>query len=253
MKALLMYRDRAFDPKQDLPCNAQALAQDLELDTLLHAMAGEDEFLLGVAHNALLFGQQTDIDTILYRQAILKDCLNHPEVVTKLYEVAVAAIESKRTGFWGGILSNYPGSILSGSIELLQRYTDFLRTLRTMAEAHAANFTSEGFTCLFVMLQQELGDDYLARIQAYLSELKFTQGVLVSAELGSGNAGVNYMLRKPNPEKRNWLERIFVKRPPAYTFQIADRDQAGANALTQLRDRGIHLAANVLAQSADHI
>lgn len=252
MKALLMYRDRDFDPKQDLPRNGLALMQDLELNTLLRAMAGEDEFLLDVAHKALLLGLHNDIDTILYRQAIVKDCLKNSVVVRKLYDVAVAAIESQRKGY-RGILSHFPGSILSGSIELLQMYAGFLRTLRDLAEAQAASFESEGFRTLFAMLQRELGDDYLARIQDHLTELKFTRGVLVSAELGRGNAGANYLLRKPNQEMRNWLERIFVKGPPAHTFHIADRDQAGASALSELRDRGIHLAANALAQSADHI
>lgn len=251
MKALLMYRDRDFDPKQDSPCNAQALMQDLELNTLLRAMAGDDDFLFDVAHRAVLLGLHNDIDTILYRQAIVKDCLKHPAVVRNLYDVAVAAIESQRKGYWG--ISHFPGSILSGSIELLQMYSGFLRTLRDMAEAQVASFESEGFRTLFAMLQRELGDDYLARIQDHLTELKFTRGVLVSAELGRGNAGANYLLRKPNQEMRNWLERIFVKGPPAYTFHIADRDQAGASALSELRDRGIHLAANALAQSADHI
>jgi DNA mismatch repair ATPase MutS len=40
---------------------------------------------------------------------------------------------------------------------------------------------------------------------------------------------------------------------PAYTFYLHPRDEAGARALTELRDRGIHLVANALAQSADHI
>jgi len=254
MKALLMYRDRDFDPKQDLPCNAQALVQDLELNTLLRAMAGDDEFLLDVAHKAVLLGLHNDIDTILYRQAIVKDCLNNPEVVRKLYEVAVAAIESQRKGYWGGgFLSHYPGAILSGSIGFLQIYAGFLRTLRDLAEAQAASFDSEGFRTLFAMLQKELGDDYLARIQDHLTELKFTQGVLVSAELGRGNAGANYVLRKPNQDKRNWLGRLLTKGPPAYSFSIPDRDDNGARALSELRDRGIHLAANALAQSADHI
>ena len=39
MKAFLMFRDRDFDLKQPLPSNADALVQDLELETLFGAMA----------------------------------------------------------------------------------------------------------------------------------------------------------------------------------------------------------------------
>ncbi len=42
-------------------------------------------------------------------------------------------------------------------------------------------------------------------------------------------------------------------RPPAYTFHLQPRDESGANALGELRDRGLNLVANALAQSNDHI
>ena len=74
MKALLMHPDRDFNLQQELPRHAQALTQDLELDTLLRAMADDDEFLFNVARTALLSGLQNDIDTVLYRQEIVKDC-----------------------------------------------------------------------------------------------------------------------------------------------------------------------------------
>lgn len=54
MKAFLMHRDRDFDVQPKLPDNESALTQDLELDTLLSAMAGNDEFLFDVAHKHFL-------------------------------------------------------------------------------------------------------------------------------------------------------------------------------------------------------
>ena len=61
-------------------------------------------------------------------------------------------------------------------------------------------------------------------------------------------------LRRPNEKKRSWTRRISPGRDKsAYTFQIADRDEAGARALSELRARGINLVANALAQSTDHV
>ena len=77
--------------------------------------------------------------------------------------------------------------------------------------------------------------------------------MLISAELGQGNKGINYILRKPPEIKQNWWERMFAPKASAFSFQIADRDEAGARALGDLRDRGINLVANALAQSTDHI
>ena len=252
MRALLMYPDRDFNLQQELPCHAQALTQDLELDTLLRAMASEDEFLFVVARTALLSGLQNDIDTVLYREEIVRDCLKHPAVVRQLYDLAVEAIERERKRYFG-FFSHYPAAILHGSIDLLQMFIGMLRKLRGIGDAQAGRFESRGFTALFAMLQREFSDEYFARVQEHLTELKFSGGVLVSAELGKGNEGTNYVLRQARDSRPNWLMRMLGKGPPGYTFRIADRDEAGARALSELRDRGINLAANALAQSADHI
>jgi DNA mismatch repair ATPase MutS len=103
------------------------------------------------------------------------------------------------------------------------------------------------------MIQRELTDEYFATIQRCLNELKFNHGVLISAGLGQGNKGVNYVLRKPHGKDPNLLKRLLSKRPPSFTFRIAERDDAGARALSELEARGINLVANALAQSADHI
>jgi hypothetical protein len=252
MKALLMYPDRDFNLQQELPRHAQALTQDLELDTLLGAMAGDDKFLFDVARTALLSGLQNDIDTVVYRQEILKDCLNNPAVVRQLYDLAVEAIQRERKRYFG-FFGNYPPAILHGAIELLQIFIDILTKLKGIADAQAGRFESRGFTALFAMLQKEFSNEYFARVQEHLTELKFSGGVLVSAELGKGNEGTNYVLRQAHDKRPSWLERMLGKGPPGYTFRIADRDEAGAKALSELRDRGINLAANALAQSGDHI
>jgi len=252
MKAFLMYRGRDFDLQQELPWNEPALTQDLELNTLFNAMALGDKFLLEVVKKAILSGLSDELDTILYRQDILKDCLKNPSIVRNIYGIAVEAIESKKKSWWG-ISSSYPSSILSSSVELLQQFVDQLKKLRNIADEHAGKIESEGFTALFAMLKKELSDEYFASIQHHLRRLKFRNGVLISTELGKGNEGTNYILRKPQEKKRNWMKRVFAQKPPVYTFHIDPRDIAGGQALSQLRDRGINLVANSVAQSADHI
>ena len=143
--------------------------------------------------------------------------------------------------------------VLNRSIEVLQMFVDMLKKLRHIAEEHAGSFESEGFTAFFAMLNTELGDDYFASVQHHLRTLKFRDGVLISAELGQGNQGTNYILRKPHDKKQGWIERLFAEKPLAYRFTIDDRDESGARALSDLKDRGINLVANALAQSTEHI
>ena len=110
MKAFLMERGRAFALEGTLPPNAELLVQDLELELLLQAMAQGDEFVLQVARQALMAGTRDDIPTILYRQAVLKDCLEHPALVKELYAIAVEAIA--REGDWRSALFDGSSAIL---------------------------------------------------------------------------------------------------------------------------------------------
>lgn len=251
MKVFLMHRNRDFDLQQALPWNEQVLTQDLELNTLFNAMARGDKFLFDVARKAVLFGLD-DLNTIRYRQDILKDCLKNPSIVRDMYAIAVESLDTKKKR-WYGIFSNYPSAILHSSIEMMQMFVGLLKRLRHIADAHAHQCESEGFTTLFAMLKQELSDEYFATVQNHLRELEFRSGVLIGAKLGQGNEGEDYVLRKPHDPQQGWVQRIFAPRAPAYTFYIHPRDESGARALSELQDRGINLVANALAQSVDHV
>ncbi|WP_243119701.1 MutS-related protein [Pelotomaculum propionicicum] len=250
-----MYKDRDFDLKGELPSNRQALTQDLELSTLFKSMALGDDFLFEVAKKAVLSGLN-NLDTILYRQNILKDCLNNPSIIRDIYDITIESIERKKKTYFG-FFNRYPSSILHSSIDVLQIFVDILKKLRIIADAHADKFASEGFRLFFTMLKKELGDEYFACVQNHLEELKFRNGVLISAELGEGNKGSNYILRKPQgktqDKKESWVQRIFAKKQPVFTIFISERDESGARALSELKDKGINLVANALSQSADHI
>src|SRR6266496_2584531 len=252
MKAFLMYKDRDVDLQQTLPSNEPALTQDLEVNTLLNAMALGDKFLFDVARKALFSGLANDLDTILYRQHILQDCLKNAAIVRDIYAIAVESMESKKKQYYS-IFSHYPSSILSSSIGMLQMFVDLLKKLKTIADDHADAFQSAGFTAFFAMLRKELDDAYFESIQQHLRTLKFRGGVLISAGLGPGNEGADYILRKPQERDQGWRAWVFAQKSPVYTFSISDRDEHGARALSELRDRGLNLVANALAQSTDHM
>ena len=252
MKVFLMHKDQDFDLKRKPPWNHQALTQDLELNTLFSAMALHDKFLFEVAKSGVLSGLVNDLSTILYRQHVLKDCLKNAAIVRNIYDLSVEAIESVKKNSWY-FSSKYPSTILHGSIDKLQTFVTMLKKLRHVADEYADHFDSEGFTTLFAMIKRELGDDYFVSVQNHLKELKFRKGVFISAELGTGNRGINYVLHRPPSQKRSWLKRIFWNKEPPCTFKLHPRDENGARALRELQDRGINLVANALAQSVDHI
>jgi hypothetical protein len=203
-----MYRDRDFDSKGKLPPNAAELTQDLELDALFGAMAGGDIFLLEVAKKAILLGVH-EPEAILYRQRILADCLERSHIVREMYAIAVEAIE-RETKVWGGMFGRYPEGLLHRSVEVLQLLVGLLKRLRNTADTQGVGFRSDGFTRLFGMLTKELDDEYLRAVEKHLRQLAFRSGVLISAELGKGNKGTGYLLRKPPNTRRGWMERLLI-------------------------------------------
>ena len=254
MKAFLMHRDRDFDLERALPANEAVLAKNLELDTLFLVMAAKDPLVLEVAKKAILTSVFNDVAVIEYRQSALKDCLSKPEIVRELYGLAVELAQRQKK-IWS-TFREYPSGLLDTSVQRMVAFVDVLKRLRAVADRHSAQFKSEAFSNLFAMLARELDDDYFSVIDRHLNRLKF-RIIVVSAELGKGLKGVDYILRRPLKDPGNWLTRawraIFEERPQSYSLYLAPRDEAGAQAMGELRDRGLGLAADALAKSAEHI
>ena len=251
MKVNLLYPDRDFDPQQPLPWNESDLIQDLELNVLFNSMAQGDKFLYEIARRVII-SSETNLEVIRYRQQILQDCLDNPEIIRTLYQIPLQAIENKRKR-WLGIFTHYPAGVLSSGLEMMAMFVDLLLKLRRIADEHSSRFTSPGFRNFFAIIQRELNDEFFGVVEDHIKALRFREGVLISAELGRGNEAINYILRKPNPRNGNWLGEIFRARPPEYSITLHPRDEQGARALGEIKDRAINQVANAVAQSAEHI
>src|SRR5208282_1952536 len=102
MKALLLHRDRDFEVERTpqrfdrtprkvtaVPSQSEiALVADLELEVLFTAMAGKDQLVYDVVRKALVTGVGNDVDTILYRQQAVRDCLANPDAIQRMYALA---------------------------------------------------------------------------------------------------------------------------------------------------------------------
>jgi len=197
VKVRLMYADRDFDPDAALPVNEPALAADLELGTLLDAMAGGDKFLSVIARRGLHSGLASPSE-ITYRQHVLADCVAQPGVVRDLYDLAVEAADADRHVF-GFLFRDSPESIMGRSRQVMALYLTSLHRVADLAAAHAADFRSAGFTRFFAMVASELTSGYSAEMEARLAELEFRRGTLMSARLGRGGKGTGYVLRRHPP------------------------------------------------------
>ena len=253
MKALLMHRDRDFNLQHPLPWNETALTQDLEMNTLFNAMALGDEFVFSVVRSAVLTSMELDQQTIRYRQDILRDCLKSPSFAREIYEIVLETLESKKKSTWFIFSMKYPDSILHTSLDVMAIYMTMLKKLRIYMTDNIGKLESEGFRTLSAMLASELDEEYLARVEAHLKELKFRNGTLISATLGKGGKGVRFLLRKSTEKRQPWYRLLFPRKKQAFTYFVNPRDVNGSKALQELNGRGINAVANSLAQSVDHI
>jgi hypothetical protein len=247
MKAFLLHADSDFDLTSELPAQEPVLTADLELETVLTTMAAGDDLIFEVAERALLLSLRRS-EAIAYRQRVLTECLEHPDVVRELYSLAGDALRAEKS-IWGSLLKDSPRSMLGTMVQKMEVFVDHLRRLRAMADEHADKFDSPGFTRFFGMLRDELDEPYLELIESQLKALKFSRGMLMSARLSAGNKGAGYTLREPR--EQSLLERVFDR--SGYTFTIPDRDENGWRALGALEERGLNMVAAATAQAVDHV
>lgn len=255
MRVHLLHPDHDFDRLQAEPGQAATVLEDLGAEALLSAMAGEDEYLLGMARRVLVAAPGTDPATITHRQAVLRDCLDFRGEVRALYDLCVEATDRRRRGFYG-VMARHPGSILHDAVAVMGMLADALDRLRAFAERQGPGLRSAGLQALCALVREELSADYLTGLRGHLAELRFGRGQLLSARLGERCEGVGFALHRAPARRFTWQDFLdwLLRRPPrGLVVEIAPRDEAGMRALGELKDRGINETANALAQAVDHV
>ncbi len=244
-----MGADDDFEADRPLGPGSGALVEDLGLDPMLAAMAGDDKFLLSVAKAAVL-SPLARADKIAYRQQVLADCIARPELARELYALAQAALASHKKMTLRSS-SPPPESVRYYSVQSLELFLGHLARVRHLAEVHSAGLASPAFAGLCASILHELDDTYLKTLEDCVNELKLPRGLLMSARLGQANRGTGYVLhRAPAAGLRERLSRRGESR---YSFDVPDRDSKALRALADLQARGTNDAANALAQVVDHI
>lgn len=250
MNVLLMDAAHDFDWTTNLPPQSDALHQDLDLQTLLDAMAAGDRYMRALAQRGLLLGLM-DPAGITYRQRVLADCLAQRDAVRAMYDVVVRAFAEKRRIF--PAMRGSVDNVRSTAVQELGVYFNALEGLYRIAVERADAFVSEGFTRLFAMLKEQLNEDYRRQVRSHLEELEFPRGMLINARLGPDGTTVGLGLHRP-PDSRwfDWLLSSDFGRG-GFSFEIPPRDNGGLEALSELKGRAANDVANAAAQAAEHV
>lgn len=223
------------------------LARDLGLDDVVTAMAGGDALIREVARDVLL-RPLTDLDAIAWRRDVVRDALAEAGAVAELYRLATDATgaESRVRGWW---ISSEPSSVLGRSVALMRDLLGPLRRLRAWASTHGEGLASAGMRALVEEVTANLTEDWFREVEDHLGRLSNPEVVLM-VRLGPTGAGTGHVLVALEAPRRGRLGR---NRPDESTILVPESDTMGSQSLTELRERGLRLVADALAQSAEQV
>jgi len=247
MRCRLLLADADVDVDA-LPELDPALTADLGLDRVLASMARGDHVIERVVPRLLATPLATT-DAIRYRQASVRDAAASPDVVRELYTVATDAIEAERR-IWGSAMRNAE-LVLDRAANVLGRFVEAFRELRRIEAEHGEAFTSPGFTAFFRMVATDLDDPWLAEVEDHLTRLR-TRTLHVSARLGDGARGTDYVLHRSPSTIRGWRDRVGLEERRS-TVKVELSDQNAMNTMSELRATAIAPTAGVTREAADHV
>ncbi|QDP95992.1 DNA mismatch repair protein MutS [Microlunatus elymi] len=249
MKVQLMFADRSFPITPYPSLLADDLVQDLQLETIFEAMSGDDRFLYNVVRSALLAPLRS-VAEIRHRQQVLNDCIRRPNAIADIYTLAGQAVAAERK-IYVGFVRYHPSLVLHRAINVLSALLPFLDRLHNIAATEVDSVTSPGLSALHRGILADLDDEFFAAARQQLRLLQFPDGVIIGKHLGQANTGVDDLLHPS--EKEPLLERVGLSHGSSVSVQIPARDDAGAQALEDLRDRAVNHVADAAGQAADFL
>jgi hypothetical protein len=216
--------------------NDEALT-DLEVGALIEVMAAGDPYLGAIAQHYFV-NAPVDPAVIRWRQAVVRDALEHPDLIRDLEAIARhgAALE-RRSAY--ALKPQPPISALLRSRELLSLLIADLRSLAQRVAEPDATVTSKGLKLLLDAISTNFTPEYLDRLDITLQELRFEHGLMARATLAAGNLTSHQLLLEGPFEGRGWRDRLRLARGDRNRIEIAPRDQAGSETLRELRNQAL--------------
>jgi len=250
MQAYLMFKEKKFDSKESLPQYLEDLVSDLGLDVIFEAASNKDEFTYKVIKTGILLSLK-DKEEIIYRQNVLKDCINNKETVKAMYELSIEAIKKEKESLFG-IFIKHPDSIVYSSRQVLEDFFDILKKLKNIILESESNFKSQGFQLFFSRIKAKLSDEYLDRVDLILKHLRFEDGILITSKINMSAKPSFFRIMYPKREKQSFI-KSFLKSKNAYTIYIPERDEGGFRALSELKNNALSKIANILANTVYYL
>lgn len=201
MKPFLL-SERYDDNFQKKIINENELVEDFNLQIIFNAMAGEDAFLYNTAKSVVL-NSLTDIGTIIYRQNVLKDCLNNRSFIRKIYSIVVSTLEE--ADYYKQYTQPHYAKVVSSSVKvlnsvgLLELLIANLKKLCALTRLSEKSIHSTGMNAFYSQLTNFLTEEFFARVNQHIEDLQsISEGghIIIGSGIGNGLKGTGHILRR---------------------------------------------------------
>jgi hypothetical protein len=242
MMVQLLYED-----EERKPCRTkheEELIQDLNLNVLFQAMSGSNSFLYETVKSVVLSGG-TDIGTILYRQKILKDCMDNPAVIQEIYDIAAkAVIDAIRYREY--TQPNYarvvPVSVrVLKSVGLLEILVQKAEKLRDLLQSNQKCFQSKGLISFCDRFHKAFPEPFFPQVKKNIADLNYLcEGgrLILGAKIGKGLKGTGYVLRKLSRDAADQANRRKHPKTPQWNEIVLDNFSLASSA-REIEDAGL--------------
>lgn len=204
MKPFLLHEQQDTGTKREIP-NEKELIQDFNLDIIFKTMAKNDIFLYDTAKRVIL-SHLTDTGTILYRQDVLRDCIEYRSAILELYGIAAEAV--REAAYYREFSQpSYtrivpPSERVQKSLGLLEVLISRLEEVKALCARSSGTFHSKGLIEFCSRQIDLLSEDFFSRVKGHMDDLKalFLGGRLViGSQVGNGMKGARHVLRRIEP------------------------------------------------------
>lgn len=121
MKVYLLYREKDFPWQSEKTEFDQEIVRDLELEMVYKKMAKNNSFIYSVVQEVMMILLQKKED-ILYRQNILKDCLQNPWILEELEQLIERAFQKEKENNHFGVFYDYPVAVIAQASAIIRAY-----------------------------------------------------------------------------------------------------------------------------------
>lgn len=246
MRVGLLFPDRDLDLAVPAPFGWSDVEHDLGLGSVVETMAQGDSTVQEVVRKVFAQGPSVDEPIIVHRQEAVREVLERPALVDKLYRLAQETLKAKRRESFGLVRHDRP--YLYGAIKGMQALLKGLRDLLSLLEAEP--LARAPFLGLRDRLRATLSPAFFWEAEEHLRSLRFPRGVWMAAGIDPWGRSNDFTLLPPENRGSVWP---FGKKPREYVLSLHPRDETGSRILGELREQGIHEAAKALATAVEEV